>query len=283
MKKTTFINKHSSSGDPSRLTPYQRRQVNERSREFRQANRNTEALSRTVSPAPSQAQTSQILQNPGGIDPFGVVKVPLNATVIAILSYYKEVYYAQIWQDVYSKLDGRVEVGSLAVCTPDRVIMESLNSESRMKCLLADAGSHLAKEMKNSDIEPFALLQRGTTALRDELNMKGTDAAEDALCDALHLYLAAAVLKEDESLVAHIAGIRAIISNIVTRGSKVSRSMAALLSLVDINIARKLLEDTSGLTCEMQIQEGWVQEVPFRQLRQIPWEPRPSMAIALGL
>lgn len=284
MKRTTFINKSSSAGDPSRLTPYQRRQVNERSREYRQANRNAagQALSRTASPVSRQA-TPEIAQMAGGADPFDTVKVPFNATVIMILRYYKDVHYTRLWWEVYTKLDGRVEVGSLAICTPERVIMESLNSESRMRCLLADAGSHLARERSDLDIEPFALLQRGTTALRDELNSKGIDAGEEALYDALHLYLAAAVLQEAESLVAHIAGIRAIIANIVTRGTKIGRALAALLSLVDVNLSQELLEDETGLVVEMQPQAGWVQVVPFRQLKQISWEARPSMPAALGL
>lgn len=291
MKRVTFINKYADSNDVARSTHKERMQINERNREYRGSKRNRktegkdEAFRSTsydpitggppshsggqgvtarrtaktndvyiTYPLSQRASNSTVPVGPGNAtDPFDATSVPINSSVIRLLQYYKEVYYTSLWAKVYAVTNGRLNKDIIVRCSPEKVILECMESQSRMNSLLADIGCHLSNEVGiDPAINSLQLLQRGTASLRMEFMSKGSNVNGDILLDAVHLYLAAEALDQQAATRAHSAGVKAIITRMIEEGIPISTSRAFMLALVDPEISFQLLS---------QHLEGGVQSV----------------------
>lgn len=280
MMKITFINKYADSSNIACSTHQERRRINERSREHRGSQRlsqieaktqaspiqssypqietppnparaatasnktdSTQSLTGHSAPLKQQASHAIIRAVPGNtVDPFGTSSVPITSVVIRLLRYYKEVYYASLWDEVYAALHGKVRKETIARCSPERVILECMENQSRMNTLLADIGCHwLNEDGIDPAINSLQLLQRGTTSLREEFRSKGSNVDCNILLDALHLCLAVTALGQQDAAQAHLDGLKAIIKRILAQGAAISISHASMLALVDPEISCLLL------------------------------------------
>ena len=280
MKKVTFINKYVDSNDVARSTHQERKQINERSREYRGPKRMRKAevkaeacrgagSGRMTRRTPShleepevtvhrtakanhvyitsslnqRASNSIVPVGPGNtVDPFDTTSVPINSSVARLLRYYKEVYYTSLWAKVYAVLDGKFNTAIFLRCSPEQVILECMESQSRMNSLLADIGCNLSNEVViDPAIDSLQLLQRGTASLRMEFKSKGSNVNCDILLDAVHLYLAAVAIDQQDATRAHSAGVKAIIKRMIEEGVAISTSRAGMLALVDPELSFRLL------------------------------------------
>ncbi|KAK5079495.1 hypothetical protein LTR70_009454 [Exophiala xenobiotica] len=279
MKKVTFINKYAGSNDVARSTHQERKQINERNREHRGPgrSRNTKVAAETcrgTASGPITRRTPSHLEGlevtvhrtaktnpvhitsslhiipvgPGNTaDPFDTASVPINSSVLRLLRYYKELYYRALWARVHAVLDGKFNKDIIERCSPEHVILECMESRSRMNSLLADIGCHLSKDVGiDPALNSLQLLQRGTASLRAEFRSKSSNVDCDILLDALHLYLAAVALDQQDATRAHAAGVKAIIKHMVEEGVPIGTARAGMLALVDSELSFQLLSRHLG-------------------------------------
>lgn len=285
MKKVTFINKYADSNDVARSTHQERKEINERNREYRGPKRGRKAkmeaeACRGTGSGPIARRTPSHLEGPevtahrtaktdhvyiaaslhqrasnsiipvgpsNTADPFDTASVPINSSVVRLLRYYKEVYYKSLWANVHAVLDGKFDKNIIVRCSPEQVILECMESQSRMNSLLADIGCHLSNEVGiDPAINSLQLLQRGTASLRIEFSSKGSNVDCDILLDALHLYLAAVAIDQQDATRAHSAGVKAIIKRMIEEGVPISSSRAGMLALVDPELSFRLLSQHLG-------------------------------------
>lgn len=181
--------------------------------------------------------------NPGHpIDPFQTSSIHFNASVIHLLRYYKEVYYDVIWESITTALLGKIDATTIPRCTAERVVIECMENRTRMYCLLADTGCYM-KVATTVDVEftQLQLLQRGTESLREEMALRESNVDTDILIDAMHLYLAALRTNREDATKAHLAGVRAILREMIKRGVPMTAPNLALLALVDVDLSYRCL------------------------------------------
>ena len=318
MKRTTFINKHVDSSNVARSTHQERRQINERNREYRgskfigpneakvQARQvkksdstssitslNLDEAGTFVSVAPAantresasalepQASSALLRVGPGHTaDPFDTSSVPINSSVIRLLRYYKEVHYTYLWSKIYTALDGKVDKKAIVRSSPEQVILQCMENQSRMNSLLAHIACHLSNEEgTNLAANSLTLLQRGTASLRKEFRSRGSKVNCDILVDALHLYLAAVALNQQDATRAHLAGVKAILKSMIEQGVRISTSRICMLALVDAELPYQLLsrysEEKFQFVEHSTIRLIQQQAISFEDIQALPLESRP--------
>lgn len=303
MKRTTFINKHSDSGNVSRSTPEERRRINERNREYRSLRRSTRARN-VPRPRPDEPgqdsvpQTDEIgeqlilAQNlthgpsspgsvpsaPGSsIEPFDIAPVPMNTDVARLLRYYKEAYYHCLWSNIEYALESRIKGLVIKRCLPETVIYECMQSRSRMYSLLANTSCHLQHEIDvDSGVNRLQLIQRGTACLRDDLRSNDSRVDHHTLLNAIHLYLAAKSFHQLEAAQAHLAGAKAVLNKLVEQGAPFRAPIAAMTALVDIELSARLLREMPREVLERGDEEESTTRLAATSLEEIQDLPATS-------
>lgn len=278
MQRATFINKTANSGNVSRSTPAERRQINERNRAHRRAARRDRSghtseteTSDFDSPAPAETAVLQgsteseiaeqlmlaktfvpsfstgISRTVGSPhDPFETSSIPLNGQVVKLLRYYKEAYYLCLWAGISFALEERLGRIEIPRASPEAVIIECMSNRTRMYALLANAACHLQHDVETGNgISRLRLIQRGTAALREDMRANDGYASVDTLVAAIHLYMASKAYHQAEAAQAHLQGAKAILRKLLEQRTPINLAQLGLCAVIDIELVTQLLRNVS--------------------------------------